>query len=395
MQEATLEKIAGKIFGGEVVIWADALNDCYYLPAKQTNDRQTEESGIEVSIRGPRDGLVENIDTNIGLIRKRFPAVTLAYQSFTIGNKTKTKVGLLYDTEMISEATLKDVQSKLGEVRNNIEELISANQLEEIISDNPYSIFPLSIYTGRPDFITSCLLKGRFAILIDGVPGALIAPATLSVLLKTAEDSHFNYISSSFGRILRYISLAVAIFLPSFYVALTGFHQDQIPFPMLATIGLSRLGIPFSIPMEVLLMLGLIEIFREAGFRLPTPLGQSITVVGGLIIGDAAIRAGLTSPTMVVIVAISVVAGSTLVSQALSGTVSVLRIVTVLLASILGMFGFMLSIIFVVVYLSTLTSYGVAYLAPLSPINFKDVVRAVLQVPQKWIGGKPKHLKHR
>lgn len=164
---------------------------------------------------------------------------------------------------------------------------------------------------------------------------------------------------------------------------------------MLATIGLSRLGIPFSIPMEVLLMLGLIEIFREAGFRLPTPLGQSITVVGGLIIGDAAIRAGLTSPTMVVIVAISVVAGSTLVSQALSGTVSVLRIVTVLLASILGMFGFMLSIIFVVVYLSTLTSYGVAYLAPLSPINFKDVVRAVLQVPQKWIGGKPKHLKHK
>lgn len=393
MMETTLRDIDEQVFSGHVVLWMEHVDSCYYLSAAQKLERQTEESGIEVSIRGPRDGLVESIETNIGLIRKRLPSASLAYEAYTIGTRTKTKVGLLYDADTITPVTLVRIQTKLAAVQNEIEELLSANQLEEIISDNPFSIFPLSIYTGRPDYIASCLIKGRFAILIDGVPGAIIAPATLALMLKTAEDTHFNYISSSFGRILRMLSLGIGMFLPSFYVALTGFHQDQIPFPMLATIGLARLGIPFSIPMEVLIMLGLIEIFREAGFRLPSPLGQSITVVGGLIIGDAAIRAGLTSPTMVVIVAIAIVASSTLISQTLSGTVSVLRFGAVLLSSLLGMFGFMFSFLFVVVYLSTLTSYGVPYLAPLSPVNVKDLLQAIFLLPRKWGGHKPRYLK--
>ncbi|GAA0378497.1 spore germination protein [Bacillus horti] len=393
VKELSIREINKHIFHGEIVLWMDHLNAGYSFSTHKFPERQTEETNIEVSVRGPRDGLIENIETNIGLIRKRLPVETLALQTYSIGTKTNTKVCLLYETEKISPSVVTDIQNKLQGITEQIDELVSATQLEELISDNPYSVFPLTIYSGRPDFIVSCLLKGRFAILIDGVPGALVAPATLSLQLKTAEDNHFNFLSTSFGRILRMFSLGISILLPSFYVSLTGFHLDQIPFRLLATIALSRMGIPFSIPLEVFLMLFLMEVFREAGYRLPSSIGQSITVVGGLIIGDAAIRAGLVSPTLVVTVAASVVAGSTLISQALTGTVSVLRFIAVILASLLGMFGFVLSFMIVVTYLSTLTSFGVPYLAPLSPLNLKDVFRSILLYPRKLKGFKPQYLK--
>lgn len=395
IKNVSIEELNSHIFTGKVVLWFERLGVVFFTNAENIPSRQTEESHVEVAIRGPKDGLVENIETNIGLIRKRLTNEKLALVKYTIGTKTKTKVGLLYDSEKITPSTLTNIQNKLNRVRNEIEELVSATQLEEVISDKPYSIFPLSVYTGRPDFITSCLVKGRFVILIDGLPGAIVAPATLTFLLKTAEDNHFNYISSTVGRILRFLSLGVAIFLPSFYVALAAFHLDQIPFRLLTTISITRIGVPFTVPLEMFMMLFLMEVFREAGYRLPTNIGQSITVVGGLIIGDAAIRAGLTSPTMVVIVAVAIVGGSTLISQTLTGTVSVLRYISLIFSSVLGMFGFFMSVIFIISYLSTLTSFGAGYLEPISPLYFRDMLRSVILFPGKWSNIKPKHLRRK
>lgn len=380
------------LFCGSVLVGFSHIDKIYSIYIPDIPARQTEETNIEVSIRGPKDGLVESIDINYGLIRRRLPVDTVAFETRVIGTKTNTKVGLIYDVEKISEPTLQLIRTKLEQLEGQIEELVSATQLEELISDSPYCLFPLSIYTGRPDYITSCILRGRFALLIDGVPGALIGPITLTMLLKTPEDTHFNFISASFGLLLRIFSLIISIFLPSFYVALTGYHQDQIPFPLLATIVTTRIGVPISTPMEMFLVLTLLETFKEAGFRLPSMIGQTLTVVGGLIIGDAAIRAGLTSPSMVVIAAISIVAGSTLISQTLSGTVSILRYVSVLISSILGMYGFMLSLLLLIVYLSTTTSYGVSYLAPIAPITLKDIGRSFLVFPRKMKAFVPKYL---
>ncbi|SDD97213.1 GerA spore germination protein [Paenibacillus sp. UNCCL117] len=388
-------ELAGQVLAGNVVLWFPRLGLGYSYHGGKRLARDTEESNIEVSIRGPKDGLVENLMTNLGLIRQRLPSPTVAFTSYTVGTKSKTRVGLMYCTDKLSPDTLSLITSKLSALEQQIEELSSATQLEELISDQPYSLFPLSVYTGRTDFITSSLLRGRFVILIDGVPGAIVAPATMTLLLKTAEDAHFNFISATSGRLLRLVSLYVSIFLPSFYIALTGFHQDQLPFPLLSTISMTRVGVPFSVPVEMLLILLLMEVFREAGYRLPSSIGQTITVVGGLIIGDAAIRAGLTSPTIVVVAAVSVVAGSTLINQTLTGTVSVIRYFNLLLASVLGMYGFMLSCILVIVYIAGLTSYGIPYLSPLSPVNPKDVLRAVILLPRKWRGRKPEHLKRK
>ncbi len=383
------------LFKGNVIIGFSQLNMFFAFNAAQFPERQTEETNIEVSIRRPKNGLVESIETNFGLLRRYMPVHTVSFETYIIGTKTATKVGLIFDSEKISPSLLADIRGRLERLGGQIEELISSTQLEELISDTPFSLFPLTIYTGRPDFVTSCVLRGRFAIVIDGVPGAMIAPISLLMLLKTPEDTHFNFLSASFGQLLRLFSLLVAIFLPGFYIALTGYHQDQIPFPLLATIVTTRIGIPLSTPMEMFLVLTLLETFKEAGYRLPSMIGQTLTVVGGLIIGDAAIRAGLISPSMVVIAAMSTVAGSTLVSQTLSGTVSILRYSSVFISATLGMYGFMLSVLILLVYLTSLNSFGVSFLAPLAPITPKDIGRALLMFPRKLGTYVPRYLKKR
>jgi len=383
------------LFEGSAIVALPGMDGLYAFRIPDIPRRQTEETNIEVSIRGPKDGLVEAIDVNFGLIRRRMPVRSVVFETFRVGSKTKTKVGLIYDEDKIDPDILRDIRGRLAEIDDRIEELVSSAQLEELISDSPFSLFPLSVYTGRPDFITSCVLRGRFAILIDGVPGAMVAPISLSMLLKTPEDTHFNYATASFGQLLRTLSLIVSIFLPGFYIALTGYHQDQIPFPLLATIITTRIGIPLSTPMEMFLVLTLLETFKEAGFRLPSMIGQTLTVVGGLIIGDAAIRAGLISPSMVVVAAISIVAGSTLISQTLSGSVSILRYLSVILSAVLGMYGFMLSVLLLVVYLTGLKSFGVPFLSPVAPISPRDIGRAFLKYPIKMKSFVPRYLRKR
>jgi hypothetical protein len=199
--------------------------------------------------------------------------------------------------------------------------------------------------------------------------------------MKSPEDIHFNYVYISFARIIRQVSLFLSVTLPGFWVSLAAFHQDQIPFRMMATISGTRLGLPLSAQMEMFILLMLLEIFREAGVRLPSYIGQTLTVVGGLIIGDASIRAGFVSPSVVVVGAITAVTSVTLVNQSLSTVVSVLRLGIFLVASFIGMYGLILSLILFVAYLSRLQSFGVPYLTPLTPIHLRDLASSYLRLP--------------
>ncbi|RUS46944.1 spore germination protein [Cohnella sp. AR92] len=387
------DAVVRSVFAGHALVFFHSLEEPLSLSIASIPHRSTEASNVDVSIRGPKDGLVESLSINVGLVRKRLPTPNLGLDVIEIGNLSRTKVGLLYLKGKVQEPTLKEIRSRLKDVADKLDELSSTTQLEERISDHPYSLFPLSVYTGRADFIATCLNKGRFIILVDGVPGAMVAPASLFLLIKTPEDSHFSFLTANFGQTLRLFSLLISSFLPSFFIALIGFHQDQIPFPLLATIVMTRLGIPLSAPMEMFLVLFFLELFKEAGYRLPSMIGQTLTVVGGLIIGDSAVRAGLISPSLVVIGAIAMVAGSTLISQTLTGTVAVLRYFSLAFAALLGMYGFLLSVLLLIVYLSGLTSFGVPYLAPVTPLNIKDIARAFLMMPRKLGGFVPYHLR--
>ncbi|WP_079914074.1 spore germination protein [Paenibacillus sp. 32352] len=373
------ESLFTRLFSGHLVIVFEALSLVYTVSIPQIPQRNPEESATEISLKGPRDAFTEEISTNVALIRKRLRTPTLCNEPFEIGTRSRTKVSLMYIRDIANPNTIQEARNRLNNIC--VDALLSSAQLEEGLSDRSYSLFPLIDYIGRPDFIAESLLRGRFAVLVDGSPMALIAPSNLTSQLKSPEDLHLTFYFVSFERALRLIGLFVAIFVPGFWVALSTFNMEQLPFPLLATVVTSRTGLPTSAPLEALLMLFLFEIFREAGIRLPKAVGQTIAVVGGLIIGDAAIRAGLASPTMLIASSVTAVATFTLVNQSLSGTVSVLRLFVLVCSSILGLFGFFISMFFIVVYLSGLRSFGLPYLAPLSPITFRGLIPALLALP--------------
>ncbi|MDQ0272850.1 spore germination protein [Cytobacillus purgationiresistens] len=377
--ETSKEDIADHIFSGMVLILFEEQELLYMYALPKIPNRKPEETNAEISVRGPRDGFVEDISINLALIRKRYKTATLVNETFEIGERGKTKISLLYVSDIMNEKIVDQVREELSKIDTDV--ILSTTDLEEVLSGHKYALVPLFNYTGRPDFVVASLNNGRFAILIDGSPNALMGPGNLTSILKTAEDRYAQYYYTNFGIMIRLAGLLIAIFLPGFYIALSSFHLDQLPFPYLATITVSRMGLPLSPQLEALMVMSLFELFKEAGITLPKAIGQTLTVVGGLIIGDAAIRGGLTSPTMLVIAGTSAVSAYTLVNQSLSTTVSIVRLAVLLLSSILGLFGFFLSVFAIVLYLSRLEVFGLPYLAPISPFSFKDTFGGLFPKP--------------
>ncbi|MFG6115943.1 spore germination protein [Halobacillus sp. MO56] len=370
----TKEHIVEAVFIGKVVLLHMESSALWEVEAVDHPKRSVEEPNTEVSIRGSKEGFVEEIKMNTALVRKRMRSSSLKVATYVIGERTKTTVQLLYMEDITNKKVIKEVQSRLEKI--NIDGLESSLQIEELIGDTKKPLFPLFAYTGRPDYVIESLLHGRFAILMDGTPTALIAPVNLFFILKTAEDHNVSSIFVFFERMMRVIGLYIALFLPAFWIALISFHPDQLPFTLLATVTLSRDGVPFSAAVECFMMLFLFEMFREAGVRLPTAIGQILSVVGGLIIGQAAIAAGFTAPGILVVNAIALVATFTLINQSLTGLVGIIRLIILFITSLFGMFGFFLCMFALVGYLAGLRSFGIPYLSPLSPPRPKEVIES-------------------
>ncbi|MFD2114365.1 spore germination protein [Paenibacillus yanchengensis] len=389
----TSEWISNYIFEGMLLLFVPHLQSFWMINLANVPKRQPTDSASEVSIRGSKDGFIEHLETNISLIRKRLKTTNLACEYFEIGQESKTKTALLYMSDIANPDTAEQIRSKLEEI--TLEKLISTGQLEELLAPSKFAIFPTSDYTGRADFAAQCLMSGRFIILLDNNPTAIIIPVNLFLLMKSPEDMYYPLISVMFGRIIRVVGLWITIFLPGLYIAFTTYHSDQIPFTLLATISLGRHGLPMESPIEMFFIMSLMELFREAGIRMPSSVGQTLTVVGGLIIGDAAIRAGIVSPLMIVISAITVVSGATLVNQLLTSSTTLLRYTSFFLSSIFGMYGFMLSLIAFIAYMTNIRSFGVSYLSPLAPLKLSELLAGILKAPIQWNNKRPHELHSR
>ncbi|AGE22165.1 MULTISPECIES: spore germination protein [Geobacillus] len=366
-KEVRIDDLNFRLFSGELLIYFQEADALYTMALANLPKRDPDEPNTEVSIRGPKDGFVEEIGKNVALIRKRIRSHRLVYEPFIIGTRSQTQIGLLYIDDMVNLDMIDEVRRRL--LNLCVDSVTSANQIEHWISDHRFTLFPLFGYTGRPDFAASSLLNGRFLLLIDGAPTALIGPGNLTFLLNTSEDNHTFFLFVIFQRLIRLFSISVSIFLPGAWTALTSFHPDQLPFTLLATLVLSRHGVPLPVPLEMFIMLILFEVFKEAGMRLPIAVGQTLSVVGGLIIGQAAINAGLTASATLVISAISVISSFTLVNQNLLNMVSILRLFILMFSSLLGLFGFILSLFFILTYVVNLRTFGVPYVAPLAPAS--------------------------
>ncbi|WP_416826338.1 spore germination protein [Ectobacillus polymachus] len=375
------DKIMSAIFSGKAVVVIEEINSVFSIDIANIPNRKPEETKTEVTIQGPRDNFIEDLTINIGLIRKRLRTTSLCVESLEIGKRSKTKVAVLYIQDIADQSILKQLMKKLQSV--DIDSIYSGNQLKELIDDRPFAIFPQSLYTGRPDFVVQSLLSGRFSVLIDGVAYSILTPANLFFTLKTGEDSETSYLYNSFERTMRIVGLVFSTLLPGFWVAITSFHQNQIPFTLLATLVESRKGVPLPSALEAILMLLLFELFREAGLRMPLPIGQTLSVVGGLIIGDAAIRAGLTSALMLVVIGASTVATFTLANQALIGTVSLLRFGVLLFSGLFGFPGFFIALFFILLYLARIRTFGVPYLEIATRISFRNIVHEIFRLPAK------------
>ncbi|WP_051271955.1 spore germination protein [Shimazuella kribbensis] len=380
------------LFEGYLICLIDGMDHAFCFDIAKIPQRQPEETPSETAIRGSRDGFTESLTTNVALIRKRIKSGSLKCKIYQIGTRSKTKVALMYIEDVIQPEMLEEVTKSLSNIQ--IDTLTTSQQLQELMDrSSSIRLLPLFDYTSRPDFISSYLNHGRFCLIVDGNPTVPVAPTSLTSLLKSSEDIHSMVIVNSMQYILRLCGLLISLLLPAFWTAITYFHPNQIPISLLSTLMLSRKGIPFPIPIETILMLLVFEIFREAGLRLPIQVGQTLSVVGGLIVGDAAIRSGLTSPSTVVVIAMSFVASSTLINQSVVGMISLIRLFLLFLSAFLGIFGFVLALFVVVLYLSQLKSFGVPYLAPVSPFYPKDFIRTVFRPSWKKIDQRPSMLK--
>ncbi|GAK07731.1 spore germination protein [Geomicrobium sp. JCM 19038] len=379
LQGNYMKTLEENVFLGSVVVYIEESHSLHSISIPKINNRNVQESNMEVSIRGPRDGFIESAIDNVSLIRKRLKTSTLKVKTYSIGQRSHTQVKLLYMDDVIEPKLLTDIDNRLKNIDISI--VSSSYQIEELLYDNTYSLVPLVEYSGRPDFVVDAINEGRFAIIIDGNPSALIGPTNFSLLIRSAEDTQSSFFYVNAERLIRITALITSILLPGFWLAITSYQIDQIPFPLVATVAQSRVGLPLSSPLEIFLMLLFFELFKEAGIRLPKPVGQTVAVLGGLIVGDAAIRAGLTSPATLVVGAITLISTYTLTDQSLAGNILIIRFFIVGLAALLGLYGFFIGVFLLLIYIASLTSFGFPFVSPLN--RMKNINDSVFRLPVK------------
>lgn len=374
-----LQKIVTYILSGDPGLFLDGCATALIPNARGWESRGISEPESETVVRGPRDGFTENLRTNATLLRRRIKTSRLKFEAMEIGLLTKTVVNIAYIQGIANEKVVEEVRNRLQRI--DVDSILESGYIEELIEDSPFSIFPQINATERPDRVVSGLLEGQVAILVDNTPFGLLAPVTFPQFLQAAEDYYLRYPLVLFMRLLRFVSLNISLLLPSVYIAVTTYHQEMLPTPLLISIAAAREGVPFPALVEALAMEFTFEILKEAGVRLPRQVGQAVSIVGALVIGDAAVTAGLVSPAMVIVVSLTAISSFTIPNYTGSTTIRLLRFPIMLLAGTLGFYGIMVALMALLIHLCSLRSFGVPYLSPLAPLSLRDLKDTFIRVP--------------
>ncbi|MNC29175.1 Spore germination protein A1 [compost metagenome] len=323
-----------------------------------------------MNIRGPKDSFTESLGTNLSLVRKRIKNPNLWVETLTIGAVTKTDVSIVHIHGLAKEETLLEIRKKLSEI--HVDSILESGYIEQLIEENKFSPFPTLFNTERPDSVAGNLLEGRIALFIDGTPFVLIAPATFFMFFHTVEDYYQRYDISSLIRILRFMCLFISLFGPAIFVAALNFHQEMIPTPLLINLASQREGVPFPVVVEVLLLEVTFEIIREAGIRMPSPIGQTVSIIGGLVLGQAAVQAGIVSPAMVIVVSLTGISSFATPAFNMALSVRLLRFVITLVSAYMGLYGIAIVGLILIGHLCSLRSLGVPYMSPVAPFAAGD-----------------------
>ncbi|MFC4387112.1 spore germination protein [Gracilibacillus marinus] len=372
--------IQEKILSSYIAITFESnMSEVLLIPARFETERAIQAPEIEFSVIGPKLAFIEDIDTNINLIRKRLRLPQLKVKQLRVGKLTKTSIAVVYIDGITNEDNIQTIIQRIEDIE--YDQIIDSSFILQMIADNNSSPFPQMMDSERPDRVTSALAEGKVAIICDGSPHVLCGPTNLVEFFSSYEDYFLSWPIATAFRIIRIFAVMFSVLITPLYVAILTYHYQVIPVDLLGTLISSRKDIPFPPILEVLILELTIELLREAGARLPVKIGQTIGIVGGIVIGTAAVEAGLTSNVLLIIVALAALASFTTPIYRIGNTIRLLRFPFILLAQLCGLIGIIIGLVFLIGHLLKLTSLGRPYLEPIFPPRWQDLKDAFIRLP--------------
>ncbi|MBU3127815.1 spore germination protein [Clostridium tagluense] len=371
-----VDDIISGIIYGKTMLFIDGFANAIIIDTIGWETRDISEPQAETIVRGPREGFTESMNLNLTLIRRRVINPNLKFIFIKMGKQTKTQICVCYIEGIAEEPILKELMKRLNDI--DIDGILDSGYVEELIKDAPYSPFRTIINTERPDVVVAKLLEGRFAVICDGSPIVLTLPTIFVEVFQSNEDYYDNFLYSSFVRLLRWLCFFISTSTSAIYVALVTFHQELIPTPFLLSIYSARKGTPFPSIVEAMAMMIIFEILKEAGLRMPKQVGGAISIVGALVLGDAAVSARLVSAPIVIITAITGIA-SIMLPQVL-GLVEI-RIIFLLLSSFLGLYGYIFGVMGLVLHMMSIRSFGIPYMLNVPSFSTQDIKDTAIRAP--------------
>ena len=361
----TLDELITFMTSGFVIILIDGLHLGIAMGAQGFNFRSISEPSSEVNERGSREGFTEPLRINMTMVRRRIKSSDLKFELFSMGKVSKTDVCLVYLSSVVSRKLLRDIRHHLAQT--DLEMILTSGYLQPFLEGNKASIFSDVGYTERPDTLCAKIQEGRVAVMVDGTPFVLIVPYLFSENFQSIDDYASKPYYATFIRMIKYISFIISILLPGVYVAIGTFHSELFPEALLFNIVSAQETTPFPLMAEALIIHFMYEVMREAGLRLPRPVGHAVSIVGALVIGDAAVTAGLIGSPMVLVVALTAI--SSFVVPSLHQPISILRFAFIIIGGMWGLYGLSLASAMIMTNACALTAFGVPYLSPISPLN--------------------------
>jgi spore germination protein KA len=367
------------ILTGDTLLLVDGIGEGLIVGTRGWDMRSVAEPATETVVRGPRDGFTENIRTNTAIMRRRIRDPNLRIEGMQVGVRSKTDINIAYIKDIAKESLVEEVKLRLSRIK--IDAVLESGYIEELIEDSPMSIFVTIQSTERPDKVAAAILEGRVAVFVDNTPFVLVMPTFFWEYVQAADDYYSRYWVGSFFRLVRYICFVLSLTLSPIYVMLVSFHHEMIPTELALTIASGRAVVPFPVLLEALLMEIAFELMREAGLRMPKPIGQAVSIVGSLIIGQAAVQAGLVSPFMVIVVAVTGIASFAIPNYPASFSIRLVRFPLILAAGFFGLLGFAVFLFGFMIHALSLRSFGEPYLAPAAPFRPQDQKDLLARMP--------------
>lgn len=378
------------LFSGFTCVFVDGYDKCIAIETKTNLDRAISESSSEPTLKGPKDSFNENILSNIGLIRKRIKDKNLIFTEVVVGQRSKTKVNIAYIKDIADEKKVNKLLKKLNNIK--IDGILDSSYLKELILETKPSILPQVISTERPDTVTMGLLNGKIAIIVENTPYVLLVPSVLSDFFKSSEDIYSKPFNASFTKVIRYLAFIIAIITPGIYIAVMNYNMEILPNQLLISFAIQKEGVPFPTVVEIMIMIIAYSILREADTRKPQIMGASISIVGALILGDAAVSAGIISPIVVIIISLSAVSGMAFSDPDIINAIRTWRIIFIIFGVMFGLIGIFIITIIFIAKLASLETLGTSYLEPIAPLRLKDWKQDIVRFPIKNLKQRPSYL---